>query len=215
GLEQRGLADTRGPEDRHRGLRMRLGEPLIGGDDAQRHQRPPSEIASTARSEPSAPAWRARLYSLRSACSRSPTALNSASIPSIANAMSSSVASSIGLSAAGRCCASSTGMETVSGSASSQIWRLRSAVTAIEVVIGRPLRWCWREIAAWFGCGPSRDLRQEQGRQRGRGWLRLWARDCEIAVVVGAVAALNEMDQLLLACPPGTSRQSHEFGALA
>jgi hypothetical protein len=29
------------------------------------------------------------------------------------------------------------------------------------------------------------------------------------------VAPLNEVDQLLLTCPPGASRQTHEFGVLA
>ena len=38
GLEQRGLADARRTKDRHRRLAVRLGQPLVGGYDAQSHR---------------------------------------------------------------------------------------------------------------------------------------------------------------------------------
>ena len=36
GLEERGLADTGRPEDDERGLVVGLGQPFVGGDDAER-----------------------------------------------------------------------------------------------------------------------------------------------------------------------------------
>ena len=38
-LQQRGLADAARPEDHRGGLQVRLGQPLVGGDDPERHQR--------------------------------------------------------------------------------------------------------------------------------------------------------------------------------
>ena len=48
GLEQRGLTDPRRPEDRHRGLDIGLGEPLLGGDDLQRHHAASAKAAGGA-----------------------------------------------------------------------------------------------------------------------------------------------------------------------
>src|SRR5690606_1995438 len=66
--EKRGLADAGLAEDRALDA-ARLGEPLIGGDDRERHHLPPFAAikASTAMSAPSAPALRASSWRVRTA----------------------------------------------------------------------------------------------------------------------------------------------------